>query len=82
MTRQKIFATISEELDRANSMFGPFNSCHEGYAVMLEEFQEFWEEIRLAKRSDVLNVAMMTELIQFLAMGVKLIESLPNKEKI
>ena len=36
---------IKEELERANKKFPLFASEHEGYAVMLEEFEEAQEEI-------------------------------------
>jgi len=35
---------IEEELELANKKFPLFNSPHEGYAVILEEFEEAMEE--------------------------------------
>jgi hypothetical protein len=35
------------EYDRATEKFGPFNSDHEGYGVMLEEMDELWEVVKL-----------------------------------
>lgn len=40
-------ADIGEEYLRAAKMYPPMNSAHEGYAVIKEEFEELWEEIRL-----------------------------------
>lgn len=40
-------ALVREELIRATSKFGKFASTHEGYAVILEEFDEMWDEIKL-----------------------------------
>jgi len=37
---------IVDEAKRAKSMFPPFNSAHEGYGVIKEEFDEFWDEIK------------------------------------
>ena len=37
---------IYAELQRACKKFPPFNSCHEGYSVILEELDELWEEIK------------------------------------
>jgi len=34
------------ELDRARKKFPAFNSAHEGYAVLLEELDELWTEIK------------------------------------
>lgn len=37
---------ILEEAQRAREKFPPFNSSHEGYAVLLEELDEMWDEIK------------------------------------
>lgn len=39
-----------EELERANHEFPPFASDHEGYAVILEEFEEMNEEVAAAEK--------------------------------
>lgn len=43
----QITKLASEELERANNKFPPFNSTHEGYAVLLEEIEEVESEIIL-----------------------------------
>lgn len=40
-----------DELERANREFPPFASDHEGYAVILEEFEEMNEEVEAARRT-------------------------------
>lgn len=47
MTREEIVAEMLAEYDRATEKFGPFNSDHEGYAVMLEEMDELWDVVKL-----------------------------------
>ncbi len=42
----EFLADVSEELRRAREHNEPINSAHEGYAVILEEVNEFWEEVR------------------------------------
>jgi len=46
-----ISAIVLSELRQATEEFGPMNSAHEGYAVILEELDELWEEIK-AKKPD------------------------------
>ncbi len=40
------FYEVQDELDRAIGKFGEFHSPPEGYAVILEELDELWEEVR------------------------------------
>lgn len=42
----KANAEILRELYSATAANGPFNSCHEGYAVMKEEVDELWDEVK------------------------------------
>jgi len=46
MKESTAFKLVKDELDRATKEYGPFNSCHEGYAILLEEVEELWEEIK------------------------------------
>lgn len=41
-----LLKTIGDEVLRAMDRFAPFNSPHEGYAVIKEELDELWEECR------------------------------------
>ena len=54
-----------EELQRARAKFDPFNSAHEGYAVLLEEVEELWIEVRTksgtkqSQRAEAIQIAAM-----------------------
>lgn len=37
---------ITDEAERAMTKFAMFNSPHEGYAVLLEELDEMWDDIK------------------------------------
>ena len=43
----KIIKDILKELDYAERNFGPYNSSHEGFAVIQEEFDELWDVVKL-----------------------------------
>lgn len=64
-------------MDRAKAKHGPqkFNSPHEGYAVLLEEVYELWDEVRKSKHDKEL---MRKEAIQVAAMAVRFIDELTN----
>lgn len=59
---------VAHELHRARSMWPPINSVHEGYAVILEELDEFWEEVK-KKPSARGQGEMYMELVQIAAMA-------------
>ena len=42
----RALAEVREELLRASARFGRFNSLHEGFAVMDEERDELWDEVK------------------------------------
>lgn len=66
---------IVKELDRAMRLHGPMNSAHEAYAVILEEVDELWEEVR-KKRDARSRLKMRSELIQIAAMACRAIYDL------
>lgn len=49
--RKDVESLVQKELDSANKKFPLFRSAHEGYAVMLEEFEEARRELESAKDS-------------------------------
>jgi len=66
---------IANEVKSAQQKYHPFNSNHEGYAVLLEEVDELWDEIKESK--DIKATAgMKKECIQIAAMAVRFIEDL------
>lgn len=66
---------VVAELARARAKFPPFNSAHEGFAVLLEEVDELWDEVKKSpgKRS---LADIRTEAQQVGAMALRLIEDI------
>ncbi len=62
--------SIADEVMRARRSHEPLNSAHEAYSVILEELDEFWDEVK-RKRADRNPEAMLKELIQCGAMCVR-----------
>lgn len=74
---------IERELDRAFMKHGekPFNSDHEGYAVLLEEVDEYWDEVkngykRSGKDRGLWNLKKRNEAVQIAAMAIRIIQEL------
>ena len=74
MTKEVALKLIEVELDSAMEKFPLFNSSHEGYAVILEEMDELWHEIKNNKNPHSL-VNQKKEAIQVGAMAVKFLMS-------
>jgi hypothetical protein len=57
----EIASEVIGELERARSLHKPLSSWHEGYAVLLEEVDEMWAEIKgddhIAAREECIQVA-------------------------
>lgn len=74
-TRTKMLfqAAVQAELRAVRRRHAAVASVHEGYAVILEELEEFWEEVR-KKRTDRSQVGMWDELVQIAAMAQRTAE--------
>ena len=59
---------VHAELLRATKLHGPFASAHEGYAVLKEEADELWDEI---KKRDRDSRKMLHEAVQVAAMAIR-----------
>jgi len=70
-----IILDVHDELQRAMELHGPQRSAHESYAVLLEEVDEFWEEVK-KKKENRSPQAMRKELIQIAAMACRAIHDL------
>lgn len=71
---KKISELILTETRRAMNVHPKtFNSCHEGYAVILEEVNELWDEIKRNPRNDE---EVKKEAIQVGAMVVRFLYDL------
>ena len=68
MTPEEVVGLVLAEYDKATKKFGAFNSTHEGYAVIAEELDELWDDVK-ANRTD----AACAEAVQVAAMGIRFV---------
>lgn len=63
-----VLDVVLEEIIRAKKKHGlkEFNSTHEGYAVLLEEVDEMWEDVKKDRKPESVE-----EAIQVAAMAVR-----------
>ena len=68
---RKALLAVSDEVQRAQSIYGAFASAHEGYAVLLEEMDELKDEVwKSPSKRDY--PAMAHEACQVAAMAIRL----------
>lgn len=68
------------ELDKATTNWPPFNSAHEGFAVLQEEVEELWAHVKTnQKRRDL--EAMYAEAIQVAAMALRFAREVCSEER-
>ena len=77
MKVKKIMDEILQEYLRASKTFKPMASPHEGYAIIKEELDELWDEVKI--NSDPLG-NMRNEAIQVAAMGMRFVIDCCSKE--
>lgn len=70
MIKSKAIMAIRIEHNSAVSKFPPFLSPHEGYAVLLEEMDELWDEIK-KQYGDRTREQMRKEATQIAAMALR-----------
>lgn len=76
MPTATIALEAARELDAARILHAPMHSAHEGYAVLLEEVEELWEEVK-KREPDV--AAMRHEAIQVAAMALRFVMDVCDK---
>ena len=64
----RLLGDVKWSLQQAIKKHAPMHSVHEGYAVILEEVDELWDEV---KRQTIDDGAMRKEALHVAAMAVR-----------
>lgn len=75
ITADNAVLQIIAEFRRAEAKHKPMNSPHEGYAVILEELDELWEEVRSDRGR---SQDALLEAVQVAAMGLRYVANLAS----
>lgn len=70
---EMVISWIRTEYKHATERFGKFHNAHEGYAVLLEEVDELWENVKLNQSHTGRDIKIMNEAIQVAAMAIRII---------
>jgi len=80
MDTEKALVKIVREFNKATKKFGAFNTHHEGYAVILEELDELWDEVKKKSRLRDYD-CLEREAVQVGAMALRfLVDLIPDKK--
>jgi hypothetical protein len=71
---------LDDALHKAIAKHKRFNSPHEGYAVILEELDELWDEVRAWQPADSNRAEMRKEAIHVAAMAIRFIKDICEEE--
>lgn len=73
LSQSKFCADVENELDRARAKHPVISSHHQGYGIILEELDEYWDEVkRNAKDVEIIY----SELVQIAAMAQRIAEDM------
>ena len=73
--QDKVVTEFYEEINFGIKKFGNYNSYHEAYAVIKEEFDELWDELKVNADNRDLN-KVYKEAIQVAATSYRLAEEI------
>ena len=82
----KAIEIVSQEIQTAKEKYGPFNSTHELYGVLKEEFEEFFEIVKERplqfedEKDSAKSYRMIHELSQIAAVALRGIDELQHNE--
>lgn len=79
-TVEAALADVFQEIDIATLNNPPFNSAHEGFAVINEEFDELKEHVWMKQRNRDIP-AMRKEAVQLAAMAVRFMLDVCSEER-
>lgn len=80
LTLVQIAESATHEAANGRAKWGPFNSAHEGFAILKEEVDELWDCVKLNQgRRDLRQ--MQREAIQVAAMAMRFAMEVCDEEK-
>jgi hypothetical protein len=74
-----VITDIINELSEAESKYAPMHSAHEGFAILKEEVDELWDEVK-RKPDAIRREAMRKEAVQVAAMALRFIQDVCDKK--
>ncbi len=69
---------LKEEIKKAESKFPAYNSPHEGYAIILEELDELWDEVKEHEQS---NIRMYHKSLHVACTAIRFCKMIKNNYK-
>jgi glutamyl-tRNA reductase len=80
LVKDQFYRDVDAELARAMMLYPHMHSAHEAYAVILEEVEELWQEIKV-KQAHHDHAAMRKEAVQIAAMAARFVIEVLERER-
>ena len=71
----RLLGEVIKELNKATSNYGEYHSPHEGYAIIKEELEKLWNEIKKSPKNRNYKL-MEKEAIQLTAMSLRFLNDM------
>jgi NTP pyrophosphatase (non-canonical NTP hydrolase) len=71
---------VLTEVQSAKDNWPPWNSAHEGFAILKEEVDELWDHVKTKQKNRDLK-GMQTEAIQVAAMAIRFATEVCSEER-
>lgn len=75
----ELLREVLRELARGEASFPPFASAHEGYALLLEEVDQLWTEVKRRPNSRSVG-GMRREAVQVAAMALRIVRDCCDRQ--
>lgn len=79
MKTKTAFRLVEDELERATKQFGTFHTPHEGFAVLQEEVDELWDEVKAGTSKGHRGIS---EAVQAAAMAIRFLIDLCDESEV
>jgi hypothetical protein len=77
-----VFGAVFNEFARASAKHPPMHSHHEAYAVIAEEFEEYWREVQKGGKTCPRDpAALKAELVETAAMCMRALYDLCGEKQ-
>jgi spermidine synthase len=77
---ERVFEDVMLEVEHSTAHWPPYNSAHEAFAVLHEEVDELWDEVKVNQQRRSMK-KMYREACQVAAVAIRFAAEIANEER-